>query len=148
MPYWTSELTGEKSEPAVPVAGSACVFCPGLAWETSNESALRIRWPKCWSFSFSISPSSGGYAPGAQQRAAQARLSFTLRGFFTTWELASRCSPGHREGRSFGKGPGAAVFAATQPSHEEALPVATAPPDPSPLDSGAAVRGVEKARHA
>ena len=22
-----------------------------------NESALRIRWPKCWSFSFSISPS-------------------------------------------------------------------------------------------
>ena len=24
----------------------------------SNESALRIRWPTCWSFSFSISPSS------------------------------------------------------------------------------------------
>ena len=23
-----------------------------------NESALRIRWPRCWSFSFSISPSS------------------------------------------------------------------------------------------
>ena len=23
----------------------------------SNESALRMRWPKCWSFSFSISPS-------------------------------------------------------------------------------------------
>ena len=23
----------------------------------SNESALYIRWPKCWSFSFSISPS-------------------------------------------------------------------------------------------
>ncbi|CAI9165527.1 unnamed protein product [Rangifer tarandus platyrhynchus] len=23
----------------------------------SNESALHIRWPKCWSFSFSISPS-------------------------------------------------------------------------------------------
>ena len=23
----------------------------------SNESALRIRWPKCWSFSFYISPS-------------------------------------------------------------------------------------------
>ena len=23
----------------------------------SNESTLRIRWPKCWSFSFSISPS-------------------------------------------------------------------------------------------
>ena len=25
-----------------------------------NESALRIRWPKYWSFSFSISPSSSG----------------------------------------------------------------------------------------
>ena len=25
----------------------------------SNESALRIRWPKYWSFSFSISPSRG-----------------------------------------------------------------------------------------
>ena len=23
----------------------------------SNESALRVRWPKCWSFIFSISPS-------------------------------------------------------------------------------------------
>ena len=23
----------------------------------SNESVLRIRWPKCWNFSFSISPS-------------------------------------------------------------------------------------------
>ena len=23
----------------------------------SNESALRMRWPKCWSFSFDISPS-------------------------------------------------------------------------------------------
>ena len=25
----------------------------------SNESVLPIRWPKCWSFSFSISPSNG-----------------------------------------------------------------------------------------
>ena len=25
----------------------------------SNESVLRIRWPKCWSFSLSISPSNG-----------------------------------------------------------------------------------------
>ena len=25
----------------------------------SNESTLRIRWPNCWSFSFSISPSNG-----------------------------------------------------------------------------------------
>ena len=26
-------------------------------WVFSNQLALRIRWPKCWSFSFSISPS-------------------------------------------------------------------------------------------
>ena len=25
----------------------------------SKESALHIKWPKCWSFSFSISPSNG-----------------------------------------------------------------------------------------
>ena len=25
----------------------------------SNELALHIRWPKCWNFSFSISPSNG-----------------------------------------------------------------------------------------
>ena len=30
------------------------------AWESfPNESALHIRWPKYWSFSFSISPSNG-----------------------------------------------------------------------------------------
>ena len=29
-------------------------------WIFSNESVLRIRWPKRWSFSFSISPSKGG----------------------------------------------------------------------------------------
>ena len=27
------------------------------SFPASNESALRIRWPKCWSFSFNISPS-------------------------------------------------------------------------------------------
>ena len=27
-------------------------------WVFSNESALRMRWPKYWSFSFNISPSS------------------------------------------------------------------------------------------
>ena len=32
-----------------PVPPSISVF--------SNESTLRMRWPKCWSFSFSISPS-------------------------------------------------------------------------------------------
>ena len=29
-----------------------------LLWFFSNESALRIRWPKYWNFNFSISPSS------------------------------------------------------------------------------------------
>ena len=28
-----------------------------MSWVFSNESALRIRWPKYWSFSLSISPS-------------------------------------------------------------------------------------------
>ena len=31
-------------------------ICPSIR-VFSNESVLRIRWPKCWSFSFSISPS-------------------------------------------------------------------------------------------
>ena len=30
----------------------------------SNESVLRIRWPKYWSFSFSISPSNGYWDHG------------------------------------------------------------------------------------
>ena len=42
------------------------LFCPFLFLPLiflsirifSNESAVRIRWPKCWSFSFSISPAS------------------------------------------------------------------------------------------
>ena len=40
------------------------LFCPRLLPSIfpsirvfSNESVLRIRWPKCWSFSFNISPS-------------------------------------------------------------------------------------------
>ena len=33
-------------------------------WVFSNESALRIRWPKYWSFSLSISPSSEHPGPG------------------------------------------------------------------------------------
>ena len=30
---------------------------PPSIWAFSNESTLRMRWPKCWSPSFSISPS-------------------------------------------------------------------------------------------
>ena len=36
------------------------LFMPSVfpsIWVFSNESALHIRWPKCWSFSFNISPS-------------------------------------------------------------------------------------------
>ena len=36
------------------------LFLPSIfpnIWVFSNESALHIRWPKCWSLSFSISPS-------------------------------------------------------------------------------------------
>ena len=36
--------------PPAPIPHSIRVF--------SNESTLHMRWPKCWSFSFSISPSS------------------------------------------------------------------------------------------
>ena len=38
-----------------PPSPPASVF-PGIRI-FSNESVLRIRWPKCWSFSFSINPS-------------------------------------------------------------------------------------------
>ena len=46
------------------------LFCPFLFLPLiflsirifSNESAVRIRWPKCWSFSFSISPSKASLA--------------------------------------------------------------------------------------
>ena len=39
----------------LPVPPSVRVF--------SNESALRIRWPKYWSFNFNISPSNGHSGP-------------------------------------------------------------------------------------
>ena len=42
----------------------------------SNESALRIRWPKYWSFSFSISPSSEH--PSYQRPLIKGLISFTM----------------------------------------------------------------------
>ena len=48
------------------IASNHLILCPPLLLlpsffpsirDFSNESALRIRWPKYWSFSFSISPS-------------------------------------------------------------------------------------------
>ena len=51
-------------EPGLP-SNHLVLCCPLLLltsiipsiWVFSNESALHIRWPKCWSFGFSISPS-------------------------------------------------------------------------------------------
>ena len=45
----------QPSHPLGPLLLLPSVF-PSI-WVFSNESALRIRWPKCWSFSFSIRPS-------------------------------------------------------------------------------------------
>ena len=50
---------------SVMLAKHLILYCPLLLWPSifpslrvfSNESALCIRWPKYWSFSFSISPS-------------------------------------------------------------------------------------------
>ena len=41
------------SSPSPPAPNPSCIRV------FSNESALRMRWPKYWSFSFSISPSKG-----------------------------------------------------------------------------------------
>ena len=50
---------GDAIQPSHPL--SSCLLLPSVFPSIrvfSNESALRIRWPKYWSFSFSISPSS------------------------------------------------------------------------------------------
>ena len=42
------------------ILGHPLILVPSIfpsIWVFSNESLLRIRWPKCWSFSVSISPS-------------------------------------------------------------------------------------------
>ena len=47
-----------KCHPAIS-SSDTLLYCPQSfpASGTSNESAIHIRWPKYWSFSFSISPS-------------------------------------------------------------------------------------------
>ena len=51
----------------------------------SNESALRIRWPKYWSFSFSISPSneySDGFPLGSNFRLDLIAVQVTLKSLY------------------------------------------------------------------
>ena len=52
--YWVGDAI-QPSHPLSPSSSSAINF-PSIS-VFSNESALRIRWPKYWSFSFNISPS-------------------------------------------------------------------------------------------
>ena len=47
---WYTTKTEAQKIVLPPIPPSIRVF--------SNESTLRMNWPKCWSFSFSISPSS------------------------------------------------------------------------------------------
>ena len=53
--HWVSDAM-QPSHPVVPFSSCPQIF-PSIR-VFSNESALRMRWPKYWSFSFSISPSS------------------------------------------------------------------------------------------
>ena len=51
---------GDAVQPSHPLPSSSppAFYFPSI-WVISNESALLIRWPKYWSFSFSISSPSG-----------------------------------------------------------------------------------------
>ena len=53
--HWVNDDI-QPSHPLLPLSSPA--FNISNISVFSNESALHIRWPKCWSFSFSISPSS------------------------------------------------------------------------------------------
>ena len=63
-------MSVELVMPSSPLTLCHLLLLPPLIFPSirvfSNESALRIRWPKCWSFSFNISPSSEH--PGDQWR--------------------------------------------------------------------------------
>ena len=52
--HWTSDAI-QPSHPLYPLLLLPSIFAGMKVF--SNESVLRIRWPKFWSFSFSISPS-------------------------------------------------------------------------------------------
>ena len=48
---------GDAIQPSHPLSSPSPAFSLSQHQGFSNESVLRIRWPKYWSFSFSISPS-------------------------------------------------------------------------------------------
>ena len=70
-------------------------ICPSIR-VLSNELALRIRWPKCWSFSFSISPSNeySGLIlvdPILQTDQLRHRVESLLRSYsYSVWEPGSK----------------------------------------------------------
>ena len=68
----------------------------------SNESALRIRWPKYWSFSFNISPSnehktSGG--DGIPGELFQILKDDAVKVLYSICSKFGKLSSGHRTGR-------------------------------------------------
>ena len=57
--HWDSQPLSQWCHPAISSSVVPFSSCPQSlpASESSNESTLRTRWPKYWSFSFSIIPS-------------------------------------------------------------------------------------------
>ena len=47
---------GDAVQPSHPLSSPSLPAPNPSQHHSSNESTLRMRWPKCWSFSFSISP--------------------------------------------------------------------------------------------
>ena len=54
--YWV----GDAIQPSHPLSSPSPTFNLSQHQVFSNESIFHIRWPKYWSFSFSISPSNSG----------------------------------------------------------------------------------------
>ena len=58
LPEFTQTHVGDAIQPSHPLLSpSPPVLNPSSIRVFSNESTLHMRWPKYWSFSFSISPS-------------------------------------------------------------------------------------------
>ena len=55
--HWNSRPSSRWCHPAITSSVVPFSSCPLPASVFSNESTLRMRWPKYWSFSFSIIPS-------------------------------------------------------------------------------------------